>query len=415
MKFRSHKPITRWMAMLVIASLSLPVAQADKKKKKGEVGAPKKVETIDHSQIDIRKLVWPLPPDIARIKFVKELYGEQRPDPIPGQESKKKKQSWMDRVAGLPTTDSGAIKHDVIHRFAKPYGMGTDSQGRLYVADGYVAAVFVMDLEKKETKMLRNGAEGKFGTVIGLTVDDVDRVFVVDALMHRVAVFDKDLKLETYFGEKELEHPGGCAIDEQNRFLYVVDTNKHLVAVFDADTFKYLRAIGGPAKKEGDDEPGTLSKPSNVAVDKDGLVYVSDTMNNRVQIFDADGAFVSMFGKHGDGPGDFARPKGIAIDSDGHIWVVDAYTNRVQVFDKEGHMTAYLGGGGELPGQFSVPSGIFIDKQNRVYVAEQFKARVQIFQYVTDAQAKAEEEKRGKKTPEGTSAQLVPATAKGSK
>jgi DNA-binding beta-propeller fold protein YncE len=138
-------------------------------------------------------------------------------------------------------------------------------------------------------------------------------------------------------------------------------------------------------------------------------------MNNRVQIFDAEGAFISMFGKHGDGPGDFARPKGIAIDSDGHVWVVDAYTNRVQVFDKEGHLTAYLGGGGELPGQFSVPSGIYIDKQNRVYVAEQFKARVQIFQYVTDAQAKAEEEKRGKKTPEGISAQVVPVPAKGSK
>jgi DNA-binding beta-propeller fold protein YncE len=401
--------------MIAIALLFVPSGFADKKKKKGAEEPAPKAEKIDHSQIDTSKLVWPLPPDIARIKFVTELYGEQRPGPAPGQQAKKKKQGWMDRVAGLPTTDSGALKHDVIHRFAKPYGMGMDSKGRLYVADSYVAAVFVMDLEKKETKMLRNGAEGKFGTVIGLTVDDADRVFVVDAIMHRLAVFDKDLKLETYFGEKELEHPGGCAIDEQNRLLYVVDTNKHHVAVFDADTFKYLRAIGGPAKKEGDDEPGTLSKPSNVAVDKDSLVYVSDTMNNRVQIFDADGAFVSMFGKHGDGPGDFARPKGIAIDSDGHIWVVDAYTNRVQVFDKEGHMTAYLGGGGELPGQFTVPSGIYIDKQNRAYVAEQFKGRVQIFQYVTDAQAKAEEEKRGKKAPGGTSAQVVPATAKGSK
>ena len=396
MKVRSPKPITRWMAVLVCASLFLPIAQDAKKKKNGEVESPKKVETVDHSQIDTTKLVWPLPPDIARIKFVKELYGEQKPSPIPGQE-KKKKQSWMDRVAGLQTTDTGAIKRDVIHRFAKPYGMGVDSKSRLYVADSYVSAVFVLDLEKKETKMLRNGAEGKFGTIIGLTVDEVDRVFVVDALLHRVAVFNKDLKLETYFGEKELEHPGGCAIDEENRFLYVVDTNKYQVAVFDADTFKYLRAVGGPAKNEGDDEPGTLSKPSNVAVDKDGFVYVSDTMNNRVQIFDADGGFVSMFGKHGDGPGDFVRPKGIAIDSDGHIWVVDAYTNRLQVFDKEGHMTAYLGGGGELPGQFSVPSGIYIDKQNRVYVAEQFKTRVQIFQYVTDAEARAEEEKRGKK------------------
>ena len=58
-------------------------------------------------------------------------------------------------------------------------------------------------------------------------------------------------------------------------------------------------------------------------MDKDGNVYVTDTMNNRVEIFDADGKFISTFGKNGDGPGYFARPKGIAVDSDGHIWVAD--------------------------------------------------------------------------------------------
>src|SRR5262249_47375790 len=159
------------------------------------------------------------------------------------------------------------------------------------------------------------------------------------------------------------------------RLFYVVDTAKHQVAVFDADTFKFLRAIGGPAKKEGDEDPGTLSKPSNVVVDKDGLIYVSDTMNNRIQVFDADGHFISMFGQHGDAPGYFARPKGVAIDTDGHIWVVDAFQNNVQIYDKEGHLVAFFGIGGEMPGQFSVPSGIYIDKKNRVYIAEQFKAR----------------------------------------
>jgi len=68
---------------------------------------------------------------------------------------------------------------------------------------------------------------------------------------------------------------------------------------------------------------------------KEGNVYVTDTLNNRVEIFDADGKFISAFGKSGDGPGHFARPKGIAIDRDGHIWVVDAVQQRVQVFDTE--------------------------------------------------------------------------------
>ena len=61
-------------------------------------------------------------------------------------------------------------------------------------------------------------------------------------------------------------------------------------------------------------------------------VYVTDTWNNRIEIFDADGKFIRTFGKAGDGPGYFARPKGIAVDGDGHVWVADGIQERVQVF-----------------------------------------------------------------------------------
>ena len=83
-----------------------------------------------------------------------------------------------------------------------------------------------------------------------------------------------------------------------------------------------------PASKHEQTDPGTFSLPECVAVDADGNVYVTDTFNNRIEIFDADGEFISQFGKNGDGPADLERPKGIAIDSDGHIWVVDAARTR---------------------------------------------------------------------------------------
>jgi len=120
-------------------------------------------------------------------------------------------------------------------------------------------------------------------------------------------------------------------------------------------------------------------------------------LNNRVEIFDADGKFISTFGKNGDGPGYLARPKGIAVDGDGHIWVMDAVQQRVQVFNREGQLLIYFGEPGQWPGQFSAPLDIAIDtKFNRVITSEQFPGRVQMFRYVTDAEAEQVRVERAK-------------------
>ena len=188
-----------------------------------------------------------------------------------------------------------------------------------------------------------------------------------------------------------LQDPVGIALDTTNRFLYVVDTQQDQVIVYDADSLKLLRRIGTGGKNHFLTSPGDFGAPQGVALDNDGNVYVTDTLNNRVEIFDADGNFISLFGKHGDGPGYFARPKGIAVDSDGHIWVADEMEDRLQVFNREGQLLTFIGQGhGEMPGQFKALVGVAIDKQNRVFTTEQYPGRVQMFRYVTDAEAATE-------------------------
>jgi len=209
---------------------------------------------------------------------------------------------------------------------------------------------------------------------------------------------------EAQFGAGDLISPAGIAVDATNRFVYVVDTQADQVLVYDADKYTLLRRIGTGGKRHTLTGPGDFSLPTNVAVDKEGNVYVTDTLNNRVEIFDADGAFVSEFGSAGDGPGRFARPKGIAVDSDGHIWVADEVQSRVQVYNKEGQLLIYLGGQGTYPGQFQALYGIAADNHNnRIITSEQFPGRVQVFRYITDAEAKAERDRRaaGAKKPEG--------------
>jgi DNA-binding beta-propeller fold protein YncE len=242
-------------------------------------------------------------------------------------------------------------------------------------------------------EMIRNGHEAHFVRITGLAIDDSDRLFVSDNGLKHVVVFNPQRKVEASIAEG-LVDPSGIAIDNENRFLYVCDTSLDQVLVYDADTYKLLRRIGTTGKAHTLTTPGDFAAPTNVAVDADGNVYVSDTLNNRVEIFDADGKFDSEFGKAGDGPGYFARPKGIAIDADGHVWVADAVQDRVQVFTKEGRLLIWMGMHGLLPGQFRALAGLAIDKNNRVFTSEQFPGRVQVFRYTTNAEAMAEKAKR---------------------
>ena len=334
--------------------------------------------------------MWPNPPAITRIRWVKQFTGEK----IDAATTKKiaAKQKWLQHIGGKKPQAQQDL--DIPFQLLRPFGLAVDSRGKVYVADQSVGAVFIFDEENSKVEMIRNRHEASFGLIYGLAMDDNDRLFVSDLKLRHVAVFDAKHQQETSFGADVLARPGGVAIDRENRFLYVVDTDKDVVDVFDADNFKLLRQIGTPGKKHTLTSPGTFSLPSHVAVDKEGNVYVTDTLNDRVEIFDADGNFISTFGSNGDGPGHFQRPKGIAIDPDGHVWVVDGTQDRVQVFNREGQLLIYFGTHGEWPGMFMAANDICIDKQNRVFVSEQFLGRVQMFRYVSDAEAEKERNRR---------------------
>ena len=127
--------------------------------------------------------------------------------------------------------------------------------------------------------------------------------------------------------------------------------------------------------------PGQFNFPTNIARDADGTLYVTDTLNFRVQAFDAEGRFLGMFGKLGDGAGDFDKPKGVAVDSAGHIYVVEGLNDVVQIFDQSGRLLLVFGESGAAEGQFWLPTGITI-VNDMVYVADSANRRVQVFQYL---------------------------------
>jgi DNA-binding beta-propeller fold protein YncE len=391
-KYPASPTVVRVLAAILAGIFCFTLTAADKKEKKPAAPAGAKRLVIDTSN-----LVWPQPPAIVRVRFLSLYTGEKIDPALYAGSSKTKKRNWKDVLAGA---QSEAEKNVVIpYQFMRVYGVAADSKGTIYAADQAVGAIFAISPEEKVTPVIRNGKEAGLGLINGLAVDDNDRIFVSDSKLRRVLVFNSKYQQEGTVGAGSLEDPGGIAIDRENRFLYVVDTSKDQVVVFDADSFKLLRRIGTANKKHTLTDPGNFALPTNVAVDGEGDVYVTDTLNDRVEIFDAEGNFITAFGKNGDSPGHFARPKGIAVDCDRHIWVVDEVQSRVQVFDREGHLLIYFGEQGAYPGMFSAAYGIAIDRQNRVIVSEQYPGRVQVFRYITDAEAEAA--RTGKDQPAG--------------
>jgi DNA-binding beta-propeller fold protein YncE len=389
---------TKTRALLLIAALGIavPFAAHASSKKKTTADTPQTTDGPRKFNFDPKKLVWPSPPSIARVRWVDYFAGSKIDYSTPA--NTKPKQTWMDRLAGAQSDQEKVNPKTFPFQLIGPYGIAIDSKGKVYVADQKVGAIFIFNTDTHDTEMIRNGFEGHFEWINGLAIDDDDRLFVSDGKLHHILVFSPKHEMQDQITEG-LTDPVGLAIDTTNRFLYVVDTQQDQLIVYDADTYKLLRRIGTGGKNHTLTSQGDFGAPQGVAVDADGNVYVTDTLNDRVEIFDADGNFISTFGKNGDGPGFFERPKGIAIDGDGHIWVADEVQDRLQVFNKEGQLLTYVGyKHGDLPGQFQALIGVAIDKNNRVFTTEQYPGRLQEFQYVSDADAAAEKERKAQES-----------------
>ena len=382
-------------AILMIALALMATCELyakDKKKDKKAEEEPVTVR-IDNRKllesIDLSKIVWPNPPAITRIRYLTYWSGEKFVE----KSTQTKKSSWMERLAGIAT---GSTMRDLKPRWQliSPNGIAVDSKNLVYIADSKVRAIFIVNVDTGEYSMIKNGTDARFEWLVGLAIDDSDRLFAADSGKRHVVVFDANHKFEAAISEG-LVAPGGIAIDNENRFLYVADAAQDLVFVYDVDPpYKLIRKMGKPGTRHTSTAPGEFAKPVGVAVDQDGNVFVSDTWNNRIQMFDADGTFIRAFGEAGDGPGYFARPKGLSIDADGHVWVADAVQERVQVYTREGRLRIYMGESGLLPGQFQGLANVLVDKNNRVLTTELYPGRLQVFQYYTNAEARAELDRR---------------------
>jgi DNA-binding beta-propeller fold protein YncE len=336
-------------------------------------GQSKPGADADLAKIPAQK-VWPLPPDPARVTWI-AAYSTS--EDLEGPPKKSSLDAFRKVLLGKNSTTNAAT---MTRGLGKPHGVAVDSSGRVFVADTEQAAVFVLDLRARRFLQLAGGqTQVALRIPTGVAVDARDNIYVGDNGHGAIFVFGPDLN---YFGTLtkpgDLETPTALAVDQGRDRLYAVDTRRHAVVAFDLAKGRLIKRIG----QKGSD-PGEFGWPQGIAVAPDGKVYVSDTMNCRVQVFDHDLTWLRSFGSLGVQPGQFRRPKGIAVDGDGIVYVVDSDFNNFQMFDEQGQALLAVGQYGPRPGQMVLPAGIATSRdQRRVYVTEQVTRRIQVFERV---------------------------------
>ncbi|MCB0036375.1 MAG: TIGR03663 family protein, partial [Anaerolineales bacterium] len=178
-------------------------------------------------------------------------------------------------------------------------------------------------------------------------------------------------------GDGELNTPRNAAVGPDGR-LYVADSGNHRIAVFEDGVL--VNSFGQFGALEGE-----FNEPWGLAVD-DEFVYVADTWNHRLQKFTLEGEFVAVLGQSGSidpnsaasGGGLFFGPRDIALLSDNRLAITDTGNHRIQIFDRDGNFLQAFGGLGPLAGQFFEPVGLESRPDGMLYVADTWNARIQM-------------------------------------
>ncbi len=323
--------------------------------------------TAPRSAQEPARLVWPPPPLTTRIEFVRSISSDQDL----GRDT-----TFSQRLVNFLGGEKPAPSQIV-----EPMGLAVSDDGqRVYVSDFAQLAVFVFDFSGKT--FARIGSEQHLARPVGLALDAEEQLYVVEQELKGITVFDRQGRKLRFITHPGVERPTGVAIDRERGRIYLADTGHtrseaHTVKVF-AMSGELLRTIG-TGKGEA---PGQFMFPTYLAVDGRGNLYVTDTLNSRVQMFDPDGKYVKAFGQRGNSWGMFDKPKGVALDSFGNVYVVDSGWSNVQIFNQTGQVLLFFGGRGPIPGMLKNPTAIAIDRQNRIYVADYLNHRVEVYRLV---------------------------------
>ena len=220
---------------------------------------------------------------------------------------------------------------------------------------------------------------------IGLSVDADDNIYVVSS--DKLQKFSGDGNITNSFGTscafsersdfiRHFRSPKGIAL--YNDLVYICDTYNHRIQVFDTNFTHYESDMIGSSGNE----KGNFSFPFDLDFDDEGNLYVADSGNHRVQVFGTSDRFLRQFDHRWIDPnnegGNLFEPSIVHIVGP-FVYISDNTNNRIGIFNTTGKLKASFGGKGEAEGFFRGPQGLAFDQDGFLYVCDDFNNRIQIF------------------------------------
>ncbi|MGB0715451.1 MAG: hypothetical protein ACPGXK_06210 [Phycisphaerae bacterium] len=230
------------------------------------------------------------------------------------------------------------------------------------------------------------------GKPVGATIHPDGRLFIADTHYNRVLITDQqgttlgsfgrvpaktsekepsELEAED-FGPGEFSLPTDVAVDKDG-FIYVSEyylTDR--VSKWTPD-LKFVQFIG-----DGEIEGKKMARPSAMVIDEDNTLWVADACNHRLIQFSLDGELLSLFGEFGTEPGQMRYPYDVNLSPDGSLIVCEYGGNRLQWFDKTGKSVRIWGESGRAPGQLFAPWGAAYGPGGKLFIVDSMNNRVQV-------------------------------------
>lgn len=230
-------------------------------------------------------------------------------------------------------------------RLSGPYKITSDSKDRVIVADR--GTIHIFDFARRRHSGIACGRGERVQSPAGLAVDGHDQLYITDAQLGAILVYQPNGKFLRYIGNRKggrlFERPAVIAVDRASGHIYVADPPRNMVVMLDADG-NILAKIGTGTSSSGS---GEFAAPTDVVVRGEEL-FVLDAQNHRIKVFDLAGHFRASIHPESMGPS-----VAFSVDSQGRIYL-DGPLDTVQVFQRDGRLVSRSGYAGTDYGQFGM-------------------------------------------------------------